>query len=181
MLAPYCEGESAEEPVVRLGLEAAGWWAEKTQAVNHRGTLVVTAARDKSDLSRFARRTTEFREIAGEEITALEPDLGERFHRGLFFANEAHLSPRDALSNLSGGLAADGAVFLQDDADPRSYAKHGLTIDCRGFQAKDHIPDLRGVKGEMVILSCPDVSLTRPIRLLHPRVPCSNCSARHMH
>ena len=25
MLAPFCEGESAEEPVVRLGQEAAPW------------------------------------------------------------------------------------------------------------------------------------------------------------
>ena len=27
MLAPFCEGFSAEEPVVRLGQEAADWWA----------------------------------------------------------------------------------------------------------------------------------------------------------
>ncbi|NOR31196.1 MAG: FAD-dependent oxidoreductase, partial [Sulfitobacter sp.] len=31
--------------------------------------------------------------------------------------------------------------------------------------------NLRGVKGEMLILSCPDVTLSRPIRMLHPRVP----------
>ena len=26
MLAPFCEGESAEEPVERLGLGAIDWW-----------------------------------------------------------------------------------------------------------------------------------------------------------
>ena len=33
MLAPYCERESAEEPVLRLGLEAADWWDKNTQCV----------------------------------------------------------------------------------------------------------------------------------------------------
>jgi len=30
---------------------------------------------------------------------------------------------------------------------------------------------LRGVRGEMLILRTPDVSLSRPVRLLHPRFP----------
>jgi glycine oxidase len=30
---------------------------------------------------------------------------------------------------------------------------------------------LRGVRGEMLILRAPDVSLSRPVRLLHPRFP----------
>jgi glycine oxidase len=33
------------------------------------------------------------------------------------------------------------------------------------------LPDLRGVKGEMVVLRCPEVCLSRPVRLLHPRAP----------
>ena len=171
MLAPFCEGESAEEPVVRLGLEAADWWAIHTQAVQRCGSLVVSASRDKADLARFARRTREYREVRGDEITALEPDLGTRFARGLFFQDEAHLAPRAALAQLRMSLVADGAAFRQDDADPDEYARHGLTIDCRGFQAKRQMSDLRGVKGEMLVLSCPDVVLTRPIRMLHPRVP----------
>ncbi|PYG25535.1 FAD-dependent oxidoreductase [Pelagimonas varians] len=171
MLAPFCEGESAEEPVVRLGSEAADWWDAKTDAVHRCGSLVVSPARDKSDLVRFARRTTGFRKVNGPEISILEPDLGDRFSKGLFFESETHLAPRRALSQLRASVLADGAQFAQDDADPDKYAQRGLTIDCRGFQAKEDLRDLRGVKGEMLILSCPDVSLTRPIRMLHPRVP----------
>lgn len=171
MLAPFCEGESAEEPVVRLGCEAADWWETKTNAVHRRGSLVVSPARDKSNLVRFARRTTCFREVSGPEISNLEPDLGNRFSKGLFFESEAHLAPRTALDQLRDSLLADGGQFAQDDADPAKYAQRGLTIDCRGYQAKDRHSDLRGVKGEMLILSCPDVALTRPIRMLHPRVP----------
>lgn len=171
MLAPFCEGESAEEPVVRLGQDSADWWAAKTDAVHRLGSLVVTPARDKADLTRFARRTSGFREVGGAEITALEPDLGDRFSKGLYFESEAHLAPRQALAELRARLVTQGAVFEQADADPEAYAKRGLTIDCRGFQARDQIADLRGVKGEMLILSCPDITLSRPIRLLHPRIP----------
>lgn len=171
MLAPFCEGESAEEPVVRLGQQAAGWWQAKTRTVHRHGSLVVSSARDKADLTRFARRTTGFREIVTDEIRALEPDLGGRFDKALFFGNEAHLAPRTAMARLHAGLASDGAGFERADADPDDLARHGLTIDCRGFQARGQIADLRGVKGEMLILSCPEVRLKRPVRLLHPRVP----------
>ena len=171
MLAPFCEGESAEEPVVRLGCEAADWWEAKTSAVKRCGSLVVSAARDKADLARFAKRTTGFRHVNGPEISNLEPDLADRFAKGLFFESEAHLAPRLALAQLRASVLADGAAFVQEDADPDEYAHRGLTIDCRGFQAKDKLHDLRGVKGEMLVLSCPDVTLTRPIRLLHPRLP----------
>ena len=170
MLAPYCEGESAEEPVVRLGSEAADWWAEKT-TVHRSGTLVVSPSRDRSEIAQFARRTRGYREVDGAEIATLEPDLGDRFRKGLFFESEAYLAPRVALEQLRESLVKDGATFGQDDADPADYAQRGLTIDCRGLQAKEALPSLRGVKGEMLILSCPDVTLNRPIRLLHPRVP----------
>ena len=171
MLAPFCEGETAEEPVVRLGGEAADWWAAKTGAVQRCGSLVVSPSRDKADLARFARRTRGHRAVTSSEIVAMEPDLGTRYSKGLFFETEAHLTPRDALAALRSGLIADGAEMTCDDANPDAYAKHGLTVDCRGFQAKDKLADLRGVKGEMLVLSCPDVSLSRPIRMLHPRVP----------
>ncbi|WP_298355755.1 FAD-dependent oxidoreductase [uncultured Litoreibacter sp.] len=171
MLAPYCEGESAEEPVVRLGQEAAEWWDAKTGTVTRNGSLVVSAARDQSDLKRFARRTSHFAQVSGAEIETLEPDLGGRFSKGLFFQDEAHLAPRAALAALRDGLVADGVAFEMAEADPVSEAGKGLTVDCRGFAAQDTLSDLRGVKGEMLVLRCPDVSLYRPIRLLHPRIP----------
>ncbi|MEH6834753.1 MULTISPECIES: FAD-dependent oxidoreductase [Falsihalocynthiibacter] len=171
MLAPFCEGESAEEPVIRLGQEAANWWEAKTQTVHRNGSLVVSPTRDKADLTRFARRTTNFREVTSDEISTLEPDLADRFTKGLYFESEAHLAPRETLTRLQASLVADGAVFEQAEADPEDFAQRGLTIDCRGFQARDQIADLRGVKGEMLVLSCPEVTLSRPIRLLHPRVP----------
>lgn len=178
MLAPYCEGETAEDIVVELGLKSADWWqktaekgVENGQKVQKNGTLVVSLARDHADLERFTRRTKCFTRVNGDEIARLEPDLKGRFSKGLFFANEAHLSPRDMMMALRDQLQIDGVKFIRDEVEPELIAQDGLTIDCRGSAAKDNLSDLRGVKGEMLMLFCPDVNLSRPIRLLHPRIP----------
>jgi len=165
MLAPFCEGESAEEPVVRLGQESIAWWDKHAGGVQRNGSLVLAMGRDQSELKRFARRTTDFTQVDGTVISGLEPDLDGRFNTGLFFETEAHLTPRLALSTLSEKLLAKG-ITVQTGTAPTQ----GI-IDCRGLSAKDALTDLRGVKGEMLVLKCPDITLSRPIRLLHPRIP----------
>jgi glycine/D-amino acid oxidase-like deaminating enzyme len=100
MLAPWCEGESAEEPVVRLGQEAAAWWERHVEGVVRKGTLVVAPSRDRAELRRFASRTSHLVEIEAEAIAALEPDLAGRFGKALFFESEGHLDPRLALAGL---------------------------------------------------------------------------------
>lgn len=175
MLAPWCEGESAEEPVVRLGQEAAGWWGRHAGNVQTNGTLVLALGRDQAELKRFGRRTSHFEAVDGQQIGALEPDLANQFSKGLYFADEAHLAPRQALSALKQGLVDQGVVFRHAEVEVSELAAAPdaahITIDCRGLAAKDAFSDLRGVKGEMLLLSCPDLTLSRPIRLLHPRIP----------
>jgi glycine oxidase len=46
-----------------------------------------------------------------------------------------------------------------------------VVIDCRGYQARAEVPSLRGVRGERLLVSSDDVTLERPVRLLHPRQP----------
>ncbi|MDD2868355.1 glycine oxidase ThiO [Neomegalonema sp.] len=166
MLAPFCEREAAEEPVLRLGLEAAGWWERQTGLVTRRGTLVLALGRDRSELARFARRTSGHEAQDAEGIATLEPDLAGRFAGGLYFPEEAHLSPREALRELRRRLTAQGARFLSE-----APAEAESLIDCRGLAAREALADLRGVRGEMLILRCPEITLSRPVRLLHPRIP----------
>ncbi|MBK4217361.1 FAD-dependent oxidoreductase [Paracoccus caeni] len=165
MLAPFCESETAEEPVTRLGLEAADWWQSAGVEVARRGSLVVALNRDRGELDRFARRTTQHRLLSGDEVKKTEQSLASRFDRALLFETEAHIDPRHALTTLRDNLAAQGTPVLRD-GEPA-----GIIIDCTGLAARDHLPDLRGVRGEMAILRAPEVSLTRPVRLLHPRHP----------
>lgn len=166
MLAPFCEGETAEEPVIRLGQDAIGWWARQGVPVTHRGTIVLTLGRDRRDLDRFARRTVGHALLDAKGLTTLEPDLGDRFDRALHVSGEAHLDPRAALTHLRTRLEQAGVTFI---ATPGTA--EGLTFDCRGLAARDALSDLRGVKGEMVVLRSADIRLTRPVRLLHPRYP----------
>lgn len=166
MLAPFCEFESAEEPVLRHGQTAIGWWEAHAGGVTRNGTLVLALGRDRAELDRFARRTEGHDTIDGDRIGELEPDLSGRFDRALFFPAEAHLDPRAALDALQSGLAARGIAVAAEPAEDA-----GEFIDCRGLAARDLLPDLRGVRGEMLVLRCPDAQLSRPVRLLHPRVP----------
>jgi glycine oxidase len=65
---------------------------------------------------------------------------------------------------------ADGLDFPDNDnqaALPTKVRK----IDCRGLSASDAMQDLRGVKGEMLVIQSADIRLSRPVRLLHPRIP----------
>ncbi|MER8830977.1 glycine oxidase ThiO [Mesorhizobium sp. M0938] len=169
MLAPWCERESAEQPVLDLGRDAADWWDAATPGlVARRGTLVLAAPRDAGELDRFASRTTGYRRVEEDEIALLEPDLAGRFRRGLLFPDEAHLDPRPAMAALHDKLATMGVKF-HFGCDARPVSGSARQIDCIGMAAADD--RLRGVRGEMLILRTPDVSLSRPVRLLHLRFP----------
>ncbi len=177
MLAPWCERESAEQAVIDLGRESIHWWERHTGSVNRRGSLVVAPARDRSELQRFGRRTSMFEWVDGGRIAELEPDLAGRFNTGLYFSQEAHIDPRQAMQRLADHLIAAGASLVFDTAvDPDELAADitcaaDVVLDCRGFAARAAWPGMRGVKGEMLIVRCPDFALSRPVRLLHPRIP----------
>ncbi|MCY4008076.1 MAG: FAD-dependent oxidoreductase [Rhodobacteraceae bacterium] len=173
MLAPWCERENSELTVQQMGRESIAWWSRYTN-VTQAGTLVVARTRDLPDLKRFAQRTTGFRELKQADIEQLEPDL-HGFSTGLYFAEEGHLEPRQALQDLWQTLQQAGVTFhlgtpAQEFAQ-KSLRWSGRVFDCRGLAARDRLPGLRGVKGEMLHIRCPDIRLSRPVRLLHPRIP----------
>lgn len=56
MLAPYCERDGADELVSERGRMALDWWPHHVPAIKQCGSLVVTAARDRAELARFASR-----------------------------------------------------------------------------------------------------------------------------
>jgi len=171
MLAPWCEGESAEEPVVRLGQQAIDWWDNHVDCVERRGTLVLSHTRDASELRRFSRRTSAYEIVDADRIEALEPDLAGRFRQGLFFPGEGHLDPRRALEQLAEKLRLRGVRLRLGTNQDKAAADSDLTVDCRGLAAKEVLSDLRGVKGEMLVIRSNEVTLHRPVRLLHPRIP----------
>lgn len=169
MLAPYCERESAEEVIERRGVASLDWWDGVTDdLVTRAGTLVVANPRDGADLDRFAAMTSAHAGVAAGEISELEPDLSPRFQRGLYYKGEAHMDPRKALAALVTAIEAlGGEILFSQDADYQTEC--AFELDCRGL--KSPLQGLRGVRGEMLLLHMPEITLTRTIRLLHPRIP----------
>jgi len=157
--------------VVSLGGECLAWWRERVGAVEAGGSLVVAHGRDAADLRQFARRTHGHLGLDGAGIAALEPALAGRFAQGLWFKEEGHLEPRAALAALVSRLEELG-VPVRFGVEAKACDFPGQqVVDCRGLAARDTLKDLRGVKGEMLVLEQPELSLSRPVRMLHPRIP----------
>ncbi|BBL53590.1 glycine oxidase ThiO [Bartonella quintana] len=169
MLAPYCERENAEQIVEDLGIQAIEWWCKTLpNLVIRNGTLVVAPTRDKVELERFLMRTHNHKIIKGTEIAHLESDFAERFNCALFYENEAHLDPRKALITLKENLIQNGARFVDVETTETNF---DIIIDATGIARLGKDKNIRGVRGEMLLVRSTDIKLVRPIRLLHPRFP----------
>ena len=171
MLAPWCEREGSEPVITRLGIRSLDLWREHVPETPFNGSLVVAHPRDRADFDRFARLTTDHSRLDADGIAELEPSLDGRFREALFFPGEGHVEPRSVLPQLHAKLtAAGGTIKFGSDCEPDDLAgENGIVIDCRGLGARNRHPDLRGVKGEMIVIETPDVQLSRPVRFLHPR------------
>ncbi len=157
----------------------------------HEGSLVVAHAPDYPGLDHYADliryrlppdKRGEVRSLDAQGVAALEPEFAGRFTRGLWLPQEGQLDNDELLGALEAAIVpdmarvggewherctvaavdahtvrtADGAVFEAD-----------RVIDCRGVGAG--WPGVRGVRGEVLTVSCPAVALRRPVRLIHPR------------
>lgn len=172
MIAPWCEAESTEPIVATLGEEALDFWLNKVPVAEKRGSLVVAPARDRSELLHFSRKTSHFERVSREKLSEIEPFLAENFDGGLYFPEEAHLAPRLATARLAEILAQKPQVKFFYGVDAKDLpANFDWLVDARGYLAKPQVPGLRGVKGEMMVIRAPDLPLSRPVRMLHPRHP----------
>ena len=194
MLAPFCELERAETVIGELGVQSLALWPELLQHLDlpvtcyQRGSLMVAHPSDRAELDRIKRvyqkRLTDpavLRAVGRDEVGELEPELAGRFHEGLYFASEGQVDNRELLVALAATIKSRGIAWLTGvefaHVGPRQLTHGGRTwsfdwvLDCRGLGARPDLPDLRGVRGELVYVHAPEVHLRRPVRLVHPRYP----------
>lgn len=171
MLAPYCEAEACEPVITRLGVRALGLWREAVPQTAFGGSLVVAHPRDRNDYERFARLTTHHRRLGAQDIAATEPALGGLFRDALLFPDEGHVAPRTVLPMLHRQITDAGGRVIFGSEGPANDNENNIVIDCRGLGARLSQPQLRGVKGEMIVIETDEVALSRPVRLIHPRWP----------
>ncbi len=171
MLAPYCERDTAEIPVMQQGLLARDWWQRHVSDVTSMGSLVVSLQRDRNEIKRLSRLGKRCEWIEPSKIGSIEPDLKDFPGPGLWFPDEAHLDPRQALLDMVGYLKHRAVPIHFGEAVDPGDVNAEFVIDCRGYAARETLQGLRGVKGEMLLLHTDEIQLRRPVRLLHPRQP----------
>jgi glycine oxidase len=170
MLAPWCEAEASEPVISRLGIRSLALWREHFPKTPFNGSLVVAHPRDRADFERFARLTSGHRRLDARELAELEPSMEGRFRDALFYPEEGHVEPRRVLPQLHAAIGKAGGTIKFNSAISADELE-GIVIDCRGLAARDTEPQLRGVKGEMIVVETDEVELLRPVRLMHPRWP----------
>lgn len=193
MLAPLAESAITEPGVVRMGQYGLTRWPELIAQLDapvffqQNGTLVVWHRQDQADANRLCGLFEKNRRInpslpALEALDAnrliqVEPALHGRFNQGVYLPEEGQLDNRQLLSALEQTLHRLGVQFHwhtpreTTDFTPGHANQPDLVIDCRGLGARTEWQPLRGIRGEVVRVYAPEVSLQRPTRLVHPRYP----------
>jgi glycine oxidase len=198
MLAPLAEAFSASPLIRRLGSASLSQWPALLEKLpspvffQREGSLVVSHPQDRGDYLNFINHLQ--RNLQGSELTnnlcacdaeqlrRLEPELAEQFQLGMHLKGEGQLDNRALYTATTTAIEeSDIHCFTNTpvdriEANTISFAQHqrqqfDWVIDCRGLGARSAIPQLRGVRGEVIRLHAPDVNFTRPIRLMHPRYP----------
>ena len=194
MLAPLAESAVTEPNVVRMGQHSLERWPALLQGLSapvyfqRNGTLIVWHRQDAADAQRLSGlfdknyhlNTTLPRpeQLDAQRLGEVEPALQGRFQAGILLPGEGQLDNRQLLPALIAELQALGVALHWHtpkelaDFTPGKTGEQGqpdLVLDCRGLGARSAWPQLRGVRGEVIRVHAPEVTLQRPTRLIHPR------------
>lgn len=169
MLAPYAEIEHMPMGLVQAGLESISLWDELCpNLIQKYGSLLVAHPQDRYILERFRSHLPQTHQTL-HETEPLEPQLSSYFACGIHLEEEAHLDPHEAIHRLIKELQRLDVSFVSETLD--CHSGFDWVIDCTGINAKTAYNQLRGVKGETAKVRNPELSLSRPVRLMHPRYP----------
>jgi len=115
--------------------------------------------------------------LDAEGLQFTEPALENRFNQALYLPGEGQLDNRQLLAALLKSLEQHNVALhwnsprQPEDFTPSQVGQPDWVFDCRGLGARTEWPQLRGVRGEVIRLHAPEVTLQRPTRLIHPRYP----------
>ena len=197
MLAPLSESVSCEQEIIDWGLQGLEHWPLILEALEQDsgqsvefgrgGSIAVAHNLDSASLRHFdAQLQGKLTDYSAQVVSLnrhllvdLEPQLGQHFSGGLWLKDEGYLDNRALLFSLQKALENYG-VKINFDTEINSVSagcitlnagvrNFDLVIDTRGIGAKKELAGLRGVRGEIIRVHAPEVSLSRPVRLMHPR------------
>jgi len=192
MLAVFAELETAESIIFDYGKRSIDLWLpllkmiDIEDAYQLKGSIITAHPQDYSELTHFistlqskVAEASSIQDLDSKGIEALEPDLAQ--HKKAFYiphegqvdaqrfmksSSDYLLSHEDVLWHQESKVQSLGEGFLLVNDEKKSY---DWVFDARGLGANEEVDNLRGVRGEVFWLEAPEVHITRPTRMLHPR------------
>lgn len=184
LLTPLAELEKCDWSICQMGLDALRvHWPAILKKLSGKiffkaaGSVLISHFQDSADMHRFAEMITsklknnlDITLLNQQKLSDLEPELA-KFSGGYHLHHEGQIDNQHLLAELKEYLLRCGAVWKKIKIDDFNCIRQtfDIIIDCRGLGAKTDLPQLRGIRGELVWLHAPEVHITRPVRLAHPR------------
>jgi glycine oxidase len=192
MLAVFAELETAESVIFDHGLRSIELWLPLLKslgiedAYQLKGSIITAHPQDYSELDHFistlkskVKEAEDIQLLDNAGIIALEPDL-EQHHKAFYIPHEGQVNAQHFMQTSSEYLLAHDDVIWHEETKIKKVSAEGIlldgelqtfdwTFDSRGLGANAEIKNLRGVRGEVIWLDAPEVTITRPTRMLHPR------------
>lgn len=174
MLAPYSESDSLDRDLQSLTIQhSLPYWRNMAEHYGvyfrENGTLIISHTNDESYQKRFEMHLAQgvYEPLDQKALAIKEPLLSKKFHRALWVYDEAHLNTADMLAAMWKEISKNAEVKeAYSDNQSRNF---DLVIDARGSYAP--LKNIRRIKGERIVLKCPDLHLDHCVRLMHPRYP----------
>ena len=192
MLAVFAELESAESVIFDHGNRSIALWPALLEQVGiadayqQEGSIITAHPQDYNELDHFidtlkskVEEASEIKLLDRQALTQLEPDL-DQHAKAFFIPHEGQVDAQRFMKASSDYLLAhsdvtwyqeskvthvsDGSIAVEDEVKTFDWV-----FDARGLGAQEEMDGLRGVRGEVFWLDAPEVKITRPTRMLHPR------------
>ena len=192
MLALFAELETAESTIFDHGKRSIDLWPSLLEqldiadACQLKGSIITAHPQDFTELDHFietlqskVEEASSIQVLDRAGITSLEPDL-EQHTKAFYIPHEGQVDAQRFMEISSDYLLAhssvtwyektrvekveEGTLYFSDKSE-----EYDWVFDSRGLGAQEQIDDLRGVRGEVFWLDAPEVNISRPTRMLHPR------------
>ncbi|HIP59194.1 MAG TPA: FAD-dependent oxidoreductase [Campylobacterales bacterium] len=185
MLALFAELETAESSIFARGKHSIYLWPFLLEQVGIRdafqleGSIITAHPQDLSELDHFIEtlqskvpEASTIKTLNKEEIMALEPDL-EQHNKAFYIPCEGQVDAQRFMKATSDFLFHHPSITWHQetkiDKVKDLVKNYDWVFDARGLGAGKDFENLRGVRGEVFWLEAPEVKITRPTRMLHPR------------
>ena len=192
MLAVFAELETAESAIFDYGKRSIELWLPLLKSIGIEeayqlaGSIITAHPQDYSELDHFiatlkskVEEASDIQLLDKAGITELEPDL-EQHNKAFYIPHEGQVNAQLFMQTSTQYLLNHPSVTWREETKVDNVSEGTVTFngqteefdwvfDSRGLGANEQVKNLRGVRGEVFWLEAPEVKISRPTRMLHPR------------